>query len=308
MKIVFIGNNTMAAECLEYAAGQGADIAGVVPEPGDDGRDGWQRSLKKAALGLGIRVMQPGKLTDPAFLEELRDISPDIIFSVQCRRILRKELIDLPGHGAINLHLSLLPRYRGCYPVAWAIINGERKAGVTLHYIDEGIDTGDIIAQKEVDVRERESARELFDRLGAAGLELFREQFSAMISLENKRVPQDDSKSLYYPLGSIDFKENRIDWSRSHTDLHNWIRGYMFPPFQYPYFMHGDDRIEVAGIGSPRDLGKEPPGKVSSGEAGITVSCGKGSIVIEKVNDNGTIADAKDFAMKMGIGEGTVLK
>lgn len=307
-RIVLIGNNTIAVECLEYMVKQGTDVVAVLPEPGDRGEDGWQKSLRKAGSSRGLNVLRPRSLTDSEFLDELRRISPDIIFSVQCRRILKRELISIPKHGVINLHLSMLPRYRGCYPIAWAVINGEKETGVTLHYIDEGIDTGDIISQQPVEIKGNDTARHVFDRCVQTGLDLFRNEFRSIMEGSNQRRQQDDTKSLYYPIGSLDFKDNSVRWDRNHITLHNWIRGFTFPPFQYPHFIHNNRKVEIVSLSGVSSMDAGKPGEVvDTGPQDLTVSALGGNISIGKVRLGEEVIDASLFARNHGIGKGLVL-
>jgi methionyl-tRNA formyltransferase len=162
-------------------------------------------------------------------------LRPDFLFSIQYRRLLRPPLLRLPRCGCINLHFGLLPRYGGCYPVAWAILNGEQYAGVTLHYMTERFDEGDVIAQAAVPIGSATTARELFDVLSAGAVQLFADTYPALCRGAIKARPQDLSKKLYYTQDSLDFeRDRRIDWQQSGVMIQRQICAFSFEPFQLP--------------------------------------------------------------------------
>ena len=286
IKAMLFGNNSIAVDSLEILSESNVEICAVVPENIDNGTDGWQKSLKKATNKYGYRILQADKLTDKNFIQSVEEINPDIIFSVQCRRILKRELINIPKHGVINLHLSLLPKYRGCYPITWALINGEKYSGATLHYIDEGIDTGDIIAQKEFEISERDNGRIVFEKASSCGVELFKENIDKIIGLNNKRIKQDEKFALYYPFNSIDFKKNEIDWNTNFITLFNWIKAFIFEPFQYPFFLYKGKKIEILSVKSYNNLDFQKPGDIVKIDDCLTISAIGGNIVIDKIKYN----------------------
>lgn len=304
-RIILIGNNTIAVNCLEYLTTQEIEILAVLPELSDSGVDSWQKSLKLAAQNFGLNVVQPLSLRDKKFLLMLEEWSPEFIFSIQCRRILKPELIHIPKYGVINLHFAFLPKYRGCYPIAWALINGEKEAGVTLHYIDEGIDTGDIIAQKKVKIESTENARQLFDKCTDAGLNLFKKEIGTILKKKNKCIPQENSKAVYYSISSLDFKHKQISWDKHFISLYNWIRAFIFPPFQYPHTFFGDVCVEIVSLYSFNNLYVgEPREIVQVNNSSITVSALEGNIVIKELKVNNTIFSSGEFCDKFKLKKG----
>ena len=308
-RIIVLGNNTIAVECLKHLLTQNTvEVVAVGPDFSDLGEDSWQKSLRKAAQESNLNILNKLNFTEPNFLEKIISLKPDFIFSFQCRKILTKELIDIPKYGVINLHFAMLPKYGGCYPISWALLNGEKTAGVTLHYIDEGIDTGDIIAQKPVDIKDDETARELFDKCTDFGLELFKKELQNILELKNRRIPQDNEKALYYPKGSLNFKENRVDWNKNCIQLYNWIRAFIFPPFQYPYFKINNEKIEIVSVYAINNTDVRKIGEVAEvGKKGIIVSAKNGNIIIERLKNNEKILSAFDFTEKYGISKGQIL-
>ncbi len=294
---MIIGNNTIAVDCLDYLMRANQSIAAVVVDKKDNGKDGWQKSLKKAALNYGLKTYQPDNINDPDFINYLKRLNPDFIFSIQWRQILKKQIIDLPKGGIINLHFALLPKYRGFYPIAWALMNCEIETGVTLHYINEGIDAGDIIAQKRIEILEEDTGRSLFAKATKHGLELFRENFKLIIEGKNTRTKQDDSGSSYYSVSSIDFKENQIKWNKPTEEAFNWIRAFIFPPFQYPTVRYDGREIEIAGIKKNPGKGRyDKAGKIIEiDDGGIIVSTDDGSLLITKIKAEDKIISAKEF-------------
>ncbi|ETW98441.1 MAG: hypothetical protein ETSY1_18825 [Candidatus Entotheonella factor] len=227
-RVVVCGEKHVAEACLRIlSVCDDTDICAVVASPRD-----WQADL--IAWGVAHRTkVYVGNIN--RYIDELKRLEPDFIFSVQYRRLLRPDVLAIPRRGCINLHFGLLPRYGGCYPVAWAILNGESQAGVTLHYMTERFDEGDVIAQCSVPVGPHTTARELFDALSEAGVALFQAQYPILRLGGEQTWPQDASKWLYYDKHSIDFERDRwIDWRRCGADVQRQICAFTFEPFQLP--------------------------------------------------------------------------
>jgi methionyl-tRNA formyltransferase len=172
MRIIFFGTPSFAVPSLTALLGSGENIISVVTQP--DKRKGRDRVLspppvKELAAGKGIEVLQPAHIKDPSFLDELSRMKPEIIVVVAYGKILPQQVLKLPLHGCINVHASLLPKYRGAAPIQWAIISGEKKTGITTMLMDEGLDTGDILLQEETDIYEDDNAETLGKRLASSG-------------------------------------------------------------------------------------------------------------------------------------------
>jgi len=260
-RIALFGKNTVAIKVLEILLKKDVDLVLVSPNMSDNGTDNWQKSLKKRATELKLNVIQFPKIKNNEAIEYLKSLKLDFIFSVQYDQIINQSVIDTARFGAINLHFAPLPKYRGVSPIAFALINGEEEFGVTLHYMDIGVDTGDIINQLLFDIRDIKNARELYELAVIKGVELFEHTIDGILNFTNKRIPQDNTKALYFPRGSINFKENKINFNRDTRNLFNWIRAFIFPPFQYPVFELDGNKFEVVSVSPDYTKNKfEKPG------------------------------------------------
>ena len=187
--------------------------------------------VKEKALELNIPVYQPEKVKNPEFVDILREINPDVIVVIAFGQILSKEILDLPKYGCINVHASLLPKYRGAAPIQWAVIDGEEETGVTTMYMAEGLDTGDVIDTAVIKLDEKETGGSLFDKLAIEGGKLIVETLSKLENGTATRTPQDDEKSSYAgkitkELGQIDFTKPAVTIERLIRGLNPWPSAY----------------------------------------------------------------------------------
>ena len=224
-KIVFMGTPEFAVPSLDILVKNGFNVACVVTVPDKPQGRGLklsQSEVKKYALEHNLPILQPEKLKDEKFIKYLEELSPDIIVVVAFR-ILPREVYSLAKLGAFNLHASLLPKYRGAAPINWAIINGETKTGVTTFFLDDKVDTGNIIFQEEVDINSDETAGDLHDKLMQIGANLVLKTVRAILNNDAPRIQQSDLKAT--PAPKI-FKEHcKIDWNNPMEKIHNLIRG-----------------------------------------------------------------------------------
>jgi len=224
-KIVFMGTPEFAVPSLDILVKNGFNVACVVTVPDKPQGRGLklsQSEVKKYALEHNLPILQPEKLKDEKFIKYLEELSPDIIVVVAFR-ILPREVYSLAKLGAFNLHASLLPKYRGAAPINWAIINGETKTGVTTFFLDDKVDTGNIIFQEEVDINSDETAGDLHDKLMQIGANLVLKTVHAILNNNAPRIQQSDLKAT--PAPKI-FKEHcKIDWNNPMEKIHNLIRG-----------------------------------------------------------------------------------
>ncbi len=227
-KVVLCGEKRIAEQCLEFLYNrEDTEICAIVAAPED-----WQADLISFGATRRLKVFV-GNINN--YVNELKLLQPDFIFSIQYRPLLKSAILNLPTCGCINLHFGLLPRYGGCYPIAWAILNGEKLAGSTLHYMVEKFDEGDIIAQTSVPIKEETTARELFDSMSEASAKLFIDSYPALLEGAFKIYSQDMSRKLYYANDSIDFNRDRvIDWTRTGSEIQRRICAFSFDPFQQP--------------------------------------------------------------------------
>ncbi|HEY9188055.1 MAG TPA: methionyl-tRNA formyltransferase [Ignavibacteria bacterium] len=224
-KIVFMGTPEFAVPSLDILVKNGFNVACVVTVPDKPQGRGLklsQSEVKNYALEHNLPILQPEKLKDEKFIKYLEELSPDIIVVVAFR-ILPREVYSLAKLGAFNLHASLLPKYRGAAPINWAIINGETKTGVTTFFLDDKVDTGNIIFQEEVDINSDETAGDLHDKLMQIGANLVLKTVRAILNNNAPRIQQSDLKAT--PAPKI-FKEHcKIDWNNPMEKIHNLIRG-----------------------------------------------------------------------------------
>ncbi len=246
MRIVFMGTPDFAVPCLDALVNSGYDIAGVVTQP--DKPVGRKQSelkapaVKEAAIRYGIKnILQPVKVRTKEFVDSIKELEPDLIVTAAYGRILTKEVLDVPKYGCINVHASLLPKYRGAAPVQWALINGDSKTGVTTMFMDEGMDTGDILLAKEIDITPDMNAQELFDRLKVLGAEVLLETLEALKDGTLVRTPQDHSKAVYVPM--MTKETGLINWNKSASEIHNLVRGT--DPWPGAYTFYRGKRLKI---------------------------------------------------------------
>lgn len=233
MKIVFMGTPDFSVPALEELA-KVHQVAAVVTQqdrPKGRGHKMQYTPVKEKALELNIPVYQPEKVKNPEFVDILREINPDVIVVIAFGQILSKEILDLPKYGCINVHASLLPKYRGAAPIQWAVIDGEEETGVTTMYMAEGLDTGDIIDTAVIKLDEKETGGSLFDKLAIEGGKLIVETLSRLENGTATRTPQDDEKSSYAgkitkELGQIDFTKPAVTIERLIRGLNPWPSAY----------------------------------------------------------------------------------
>ena len=286
MRWILCGKNDAAIAALEFLVEQGDEVL-VIGVHGDDGRDGWQRSLRKAAKRLGVRFEQPRRIHAPEVLERLAGFEARALISIQYDQILHAPLFQALKRPCLNLHFSLLPRHRGVSPIAWAILSGDREAGVTLHHMVEAIDAGDLIAQERVRIGAEDTARDLYDETSRAAIRLFRASHPFPDSLLATRLPQDAEAAIYHRAGDFDFSRRGVDWSRPASELQRWLRAMIFPPHQHPEVRRAGRTLAVTRVGG--ELG--PAGAASPGTVlevapqGARIACAEGSLWIRGLVD-----------------------
>jgi methionyl-tRNA formyltransferase len=226
MKIVFMGTPEFSIPSLEVLLKNGYEICAVVTAPDEPKGRGYKLSpppIKVFALQNNLKVLQPQNLKDPNFINELKKLSPDLIVVVAFR-ILPKEVFSIPPLGTINVHASLLPKYRGAAPINWAIINGEKETGVTTFFIDEKVDAGNIILQKKIEIGQDETAGELHDKLAKLGAEALLETVKIIQTGNVQTIKQDET--LATPAPKIKKEMCQINWYEMKAEqVHNFVRG-----------------------------------------------------------------------------------
>ncbi|MFQ5797530.1 MAG: methionyl-tRNA formyltransferase [Bacteroidota bacterium] len=243
MNILFMGTPEFALPSVKILLENQYNVVGVVTAPDKPrgrGQEVMPTPVKAFARGRNLNVLQPESLKDSAFIESLRRLRPDLAVVVAFR-ILPQEVFTLPTHGSINLHASLLPRYRGAAPIQWAIMNGEKETGVTTFFLQEKVDTGNIILQARTPIGEDETAGEVHDRLSEIGAEVV--LHTVRLVEQGKANPKSQDESLASPAPKILKEDCRIVWSKTSREVHNFVRG--LSPTPGAYTSHGGRLIKV---------------------------------------------------------------
>lgn len=280
MKIVFMGTPDFSVNALENIVKAGHDVVGVITQPDKPkGRGGKMQytPVKEKALELGLDVYQPQRVKETEFIEKLKKMNPDAIVVIAFGQILPKAILDMPKYGCINVHASLLPKYRGAAPIQWSVIDGEKETGVTTMYMNEGLDTGDIIDKVVVPIDKKETGGSLFDKLAIEGGKLI---LKTLIELENGtavRTPQDDSKSNY--AGMINKQLGKIDFNKSANEIERLIRG--LNPWPSAYTKMDGKTLKIWDADVDDSENDSAPGTITEvGKDFIRVATGKGSLKI----------------------------
>jgi len=282
-----MGTPSFAVPTLRAIHESNHELIGVVTQPDKPrgrGRKLGISPVKELAMGLRLPIMQPETTRDEAFIEEVNRMSPDLIVVAAYGRMLTRELLDLPPHGCINVHASLLPKYRGAAPIQWAIVNGERRTGVTVMKMDEGMDTGDILLTQEVGITDTDTAQSLHDKLAQVGAGLVINALDGVERGTIRPAPQENSMASYAP--PLKKEDGLIDWSRAAREIYNRIRGLDPWPGAFTYLR--GSRLKVFSGEVIDEEVRDRPGKVVQSEPeGVKVSTGTGFLVIEEVQLEG---------------------
>lgn len=277
--ILFMGTPDFAVASLSALLAAGHEVCGVFTQPDKPKNRGMKLQaspVKEFALAHDIPVFQPVKMRDGEAMGYIRDLDPELIVVAAYGRILPDDILDYPVHGCINVHSSLLPRYRGAAPINWAILNGDKTTGVTIMHMAAELDAGDIILQGETDIGPDETAPELFDRLAALGGQLLVEAVGQIERGEAARTPQTASEVTYAPM--LGRELSPMDWTKPAQTLHDQVRGLLPWPCATAEF--GGMRCKVfstAVLDGTTDL---KPGTVAeAGKDGIVMACGGGSLL-----------------------------
>jgi methionyl-tRNA formyltransferase len=287
VRIIFMGTPDFAVPSLKRLLESNHEVVGVVSQP-DRPRGRGQKCaptpIKRLALARGLPVWTPKRLKDRAFLEALGDLKPEL-FSVVAFRILPPELLEIAKLGAINVHPSLLPKYRGAAPIQWAIIRGERETGVTTFCISCDVDCGDMLLQRVVPIGAEETAGELHDRLKEVGADLLLESVDRMAAgCARPRIQPSEGASSAPKLCKED---GRIDWAKQAGEIHNWIRGTNPLPGAFTHYKGSLLKVHRAKVISC--IGEGVPGEIltADGKKGIVVATGCGALALTEVQPEG---------------------
>jgi len=289
LDILFMGTPEFAIPSLKALLENGYNVVGVVTQPDKPkgrGKKYIAPPVKTCALKMGIPVYQPDRVRDKNFLETFRKISPDMVVLVAFGQILPKELINFPKFGCLNVHPSLLPKYRGAAPINWPIINGDRKTGVTIMLMDEGVDSGDILLQEETDIDIDDTFDDLHERLSKMGAELLIRTVRGVMDATLDGTPQDASLATLAP--RLTREAGYINWDNEAGKITNLIRGLSSHPGAYSFL--GDKKLKIfyAVPGKEKSSGEKEPGETGMlMEAGLQVATRDGHVYLKDVQLEG---------------------
>lgn len=305
-RALFFGTPEFAVPALQ-ALHEIAEVSLVVTQPDRPKGRGMKLAappVKELALKLGLPVLQPTKVRTPELAAELRAHNAELALVIAYGRILPKAVLEAPRLGCVNVHASLLPKLRGAAPIQWALVRGERETGVCLMQMDEGLDTGPVLACERLEIGPNETAAELSPRLSALGAQLVREQVPRFVRGELHATPQDHARATLAPLLSKD--DGAMDWSRPARELHNLVRG--LSPWPGAFTWLSGTRLKVLSTRVHDEQGShgEPGTLLELTRDGIVVACGQGSLrLVELQLEGAKRLKAADFSagQRLAVGQ-----
>lgn len=288
MRVIFMGTPDFSVGALKALAENGYEIAGVVTQPDKPrgrGKASAMTPVKEAALELGLTVYQPARVREQSFMDTVRALNPDVIVVSAFGQIIPKALLELPRYGCVNIHASLLPKYRGAAPIQWAVMDGEPVSGVTIMQMDEDLDTGDMLAKTEVPLEPDETGGSLFDKLSRAGADLLIRTLPALEqgTLTPEKQPLE-SPTAYARM--IRKEDGRIDWNLEAEAIERRIRGLNPWPSAYTELTGKILKIWRAEV-LPKESGQAPGTVTEAGKGGFCVQTGKGVLRLLEVQLEG---------------------
>ncbi|MEZ3426161.1 MAG: methionyl-tRNA formyltransferase [Lachnospiraceae bacterium] len=318
MKIVFFGTPDFAVDALQALLQEGHTVTAVVTQP--DKAKGRSKTpvfspVKECAVKAGIPVLQPARVKRPEAVEALRAYEADVFVVAAFGQILSKEILDMPRFGCLNIHASLLPAYRGASPIQWAVINGEEKTGVTVQQMNEGVDTGDILYQKEIRLAEKETGESLFEKLALLGAKAIVETLRLLA--EGKLVPTAQCEEKASHTGMIHKDMGRMDWSKTAEALERLVRGLNSWPSAFTFLEGKQLKIWESDVCRDEELPEEAeyekeaqPGTIIRVEKNrFAVKCGEGALWILSLQLEGKKRMCtRDFLLGNNIEAGMVLE
>lgn len=304
MRVVFMGTPDFAVPCLEALIERKDEIAGVFTQPDKPVGRGHKLKappVKELAASHGIPVFQPPTLKDAAAQQQVRELAPELIVVVAYGKLLPKAVLDIPPLGCINVHGSLLPKYRGAAPIQWAVLNGEKQTGVSTMFLSEGMDCGDVILERAVEINEGETSGELFDRLAPIGAGLLRETIELIASGSAPRRRQDESQATLAPMITKDMA--RLDFTKDAAALINTING--MNPWPVAHTAVGGAVIKVYRARAADAAGA--PGEVLDGKR-FVVACKGGALELLEIQaQGGKRMAAADYLRGHPVKPGTIM-
>ena len=308
MKIVFMGTPDFAVGALEALVEAGHEVVAVVTQPDKPkgrGKEMQQTPVKVCALKHNIEVFQPVKIKTPEAVEVLNGYGADLFVVAAFGQILSKEILEMPKYGCVNIHASLLPKYRGAAPIQWAILDGEKETGVTIMQMNEGLDTGDMLTKVMVPIDDTDTGESLFDKLAEAGAKLLIETIPQIETRTVTPQPQDDSLSTYAKM--IKKEMGLIDWKKEAVVLERLVRGMNSWPSAYTHFNGKTLKVWEASV-EESEAKTEPGTVVEVTKNSIKVQTGKDLLVLKQIQLEGKKRmDVGAFLLGYKVESGAVL-
>lgn len=304
-----MGTPDFAVPSLKKLFEEGYEVLAVVTQPDKQKGRGMKigfSPVKEVALQKGVEILQPEKIkNNHEFLDRLKDLNPDAIVVVAYGKILPEEVLTLPKYGCINLHASLLPKYRGAAPINWAIINGEKETGITTMLMDKGLDTGDMLIKKSIPILDEDDAETLHDKLANLGAEVLIETLHKLEEGTLIPVKQNEEEATYATI--ITKEMGHIYWSKSAYEIRNLIRGLR--PWPGCYTFYGDKTIKIWKAEIVGYDGKEENGTVLKSKGDLIIKCGKDAIKVLEIQQEGSKKmGIREYLIGHNIPEGTIFK
>ena len=285
MRVVFMGTPDIAATCLNQILSDGFEVVGVYTQPDRPKGRGMKMvfsPVKELALKHDIPVFQPDTFRDDEAVEQLRLLQPDVVAVVAYGRILPQRVLDIPAKGCVNIHASILPRYRGSAPYQWAVLDGCAETGVTAQFMSRGVDEGDVIDIAKTAIGENETAGQLLDRLALLGAELLSSVLSRFTTGPVQGIPQNGEEATFAPM--LDKSICPIDWNKTARQIHNQVRG--LHPWPVATMELKGQRFKVHETRVLDRSGK--PGEILElTKTGLVIACGEGAVEIRQLQAEG---------------------
>ncbi len=281
-KILFMGTAEFANSSLEALIKSGHSIIGAVTQPDRPkgrGRQFAATPVKDIAVRHQLPIFQPERVRDPDFIQTFRTLAPDMVVLVAFGQILPKEVIQFPRLGCINVHPSLLPKYRGAAPIQWALIRGEKETGITTIMMDEGVDTGEILLQRKTDIEPDENFDRLHDRLASMGAEILTETIEGLLQGKIHRRPQDPAQASYAP--RLKKEDGLIQWNIGVREIKNFISGLSSTPGAYTYLQ--GKMMKIFSAGATEAPVAERPGTIIKTPGGLRIAAKNGYLEIREL-------------------------